>query len=129
MIGSALRRELPAPIAGRLDSLVPQRVQLPGGRRLVVNYESDRPAWVESYLQDFFGSRIGPSIVEGQLPLTLHLLAPNRRAVQVTTDLAGFWERHYPELRKSLGRRYPKHDWPQDPLTAKPPRPRKGRKR
>jgi ATP-dependent helicase HrpB len=49
------------------------------------------------------------------VPLVIHLLAPNRRAVQVTTDLAGFWERHYPSLRKELSRRYPKHKWPEDP--------------
>ena len=60
----------------------------------------------------------------GRVPVVLHLLAPNRRAVQVTTDLAGFWERHYPALRRELMRRYPRHDWPEDPLAARPPPPR-----
>ena len=55
------------------------------------------------------------------MPLVLHLLAPNFRAVQVTTDLEGFWARHYPTLRKELMRRYPKHAWPEDPLSATPP--------
>jgi ATP-dependent helicase HrpB len=55
------------------------------------------------------------------VPLTLHLLAPNQRAVQITSDLTGFWERHYPSLRRELGRRYPRHAWPEDPLTAAPP--------
>jgi ATP-dependent helicase HrpB len=57
--------------------------------------------------------------------LVLHLLAPNQRAVQVTRDLAGFWQRHYPELRRQLMRRYPKHAWPEDPLTAQPPAPKR----
>jgi ATP-dependent helicase HrpB len=76
-------------------------------------------------MQDFFGSSEAPSIA-GR-PVVLHLLAPNQRAVQVTTDLAGFWRRHYPELRRQLMRRYPKHQWPEDPLTASPGSP--GRRR
>lgn len=113
-----------------LRRLAPEHVTLPGGRRLLVHYEPDRPPWVESRLQDFFGSVAGPAVgpAKVQVPLVLHLLAPNRRAVQVTTDLAGFWSRHYPELRKALMRRYPKHAWPEDPRTAIPPSPR-GRRR
>jgi ATP-dependent helicase HrpB len=56
----------------------------------------------------------GPRICRGRVALTLHLLAPNRRAVQVTTDLAGFWQRHYAGIRKQLCRRYPRHAWPED---------------
>jgi ATP-dependent helicase HrpB len=63
----------------------------------------------------------GPTVARGRVPLTLHLLAPNQRAVQVTSDLAGFWQRHYPAIRRELGRRYPRHPWPEDPLTARPP--------
>ncbi|MEE8408073.1 MAG: ATP-dependent helicase HrpB [Myxococcota bacterium] len=123
----ALRARL-GPHARRLDELAPAQVTLPGGRRLRVTYEPDKPPWVESFLQDFFGRRDGPSVVNGKVPVTLHLLAPNRRAVQVTTDLAGFWEKHYPTLRKSLSRRYPRHDWPEDPANARPPPP-SGRKK
>jgi len=79
-------------------------------RRLQVNYDGERP-WIESRLQDFLGLKEGPAVDEGRLPLVLHLLAPNYRAVQVTTDLAGFWQRVYPELKKQLSRRYPKHEW------------------
>src|SRR5204863_350693 len=61
----------------------------------------------------------------GGVPVVLHLLAPNQRAVQVTTDLAGFWARHYPAIAKELRRKYPKHAWPDDPLTARPPEPRR----
>jgi ATP-dependent helicase HrpB len=80
---------------------------------------------VESRLQDFFGLAKGPAVAGGRVPLVLHLLAPNQRAVQVTQDLAGFWERHYPAIRRELMRRYPRHAWPEDPLTARPPEPRR----
>ena len=65
----------------------------------------------------------GPKL-GGRVPLVLHLLAPNGRAQQVTTDLAGFWSRHYPAVRKELMRHYPRHSWAEDPLTATPPAPR-----
>jgi len=109
-----------------LDRHAPEFVQLPGGRRCRIHYEADQPPWIESRLQDFFGMSQGPAIAGGRVPLTLHLLAPNMRAVQVTKDLAGFWQRVYPELRRELGRRYPRHKWPEDPLKALPPEP-KGR--
>jgi ATP-dependent helicase HrpB len=118
-----LLAHLHASVPNAIDRLAPRDVALPGGRRLRVHYESDRPPWVESRLQDFFGMTTGPTIAG--VPLVLHLLAPNQRAVQVTTDLAGFWSRHYPDLRRTLMRRYPKHAWPEDPATAKPPAPRR----
>jgi len=124
-----LRAELPGNVLALLEQLAPGRVRLAGGRMLEVHYERDRPPWVQSRLQDFFGSVEGPAVLGGRVPLVLHLLAPNRRAVQVTTDLAGFWERHYPELRRALMRRYPKHAWPEDPRTAAPPEPGGGRRR
>jgi len=121
--------DLPGALLGRIDPkargllerLAPERVTLPGGRGVQVNYEAGKPPWIESRLQDFFGLAQGPALAGGRVPLVLHLLAPNQRAVQVTTDLAGFWARHYPALRRELGRRYPRHAWPDDPLTAQPP--------
>lgn len=107
---------------------VPDSLTLAGGRRVTVQYALGQPPWCESRLQDFFGSSVGPSICEGRVLLTLHLLAPNGRAVQVTRDLAGFWERHYPSIRKELSRRYPRHAWPEDPVTASPPAPRPPRR-
>jgi ATP-dependent helicase HrpB len=101
---------------------LPERITLPGGRSLAVHYEPGKPPWVESHLQDFFGTEEGPRICKGRVPLTLHLLAPNHRAVQVTSDLAGFWKRHYPSLRRELMRRYPKHLWPEDGRSATPPK-------
>jgi ATP-dependent helicase HrpB len=68
-------------------------------------------------MQDFFGLKDAPKILKGRKKLSLHLLAPNYRAMQVTEDLSGFWVRHYPALRKELMRRYPRHKWPEDPLT------------
>ena len=105
---------------------LPERVTLPGGRSVPVHYVSGQPPWISSRLQDFFGMREGPALARGRVPLVLHLLAPNQRAVQVTRDLAGFWSRHYPSLRRELGRRYPRHAWPEDPLHASPPAPRRG---
>ncbi len=112
----SLRARLDPAALNRLDRVAPETVTLPRRRRCKVAYEIDRPPWIQSRLQDFFGMRQGPRIADGKVPLVLHLLAPNRRAVQVTTDLAGFWERHYPAIRRELKRRYPKHDWPENPL-------------
>jgi len=106
--------------AGRIDELTPLSLTLRGGKRAPVEYAMNRPPWIESRLQDFFGMRQGPTILGGRVALQIHLLAPNRRPVQVTTDLAGFWERAYPALRRELSRRYPRHQWPEDPLAAKP---------
>jgi ATP-dependent helicase HrpB len=99
-----------------LDRMAPTHLQLPR-RRVPVHYELDRPPWIASRLQDFFGLPRGPAVAGGRVPLVLHLLAPNQRPVQVTQDLTGFWQRHYPELRRQLMRRYPKHAWPEDPMT------------
>jgi ATP-dependent helicase HrpB len=114
------------PARAALDRLAPERITLPGGRGVRVHYEAgDKPPWIESRLQDFFGLAKGPAVAQGRTLLVLHLLAPNQRAVQVTQDLAGFWERHYPAIRRELMRRYPRHAWPEDPLAAKPPEPRR----
>jgi ATP-dependent helicase HrpB len=96
--------------------LAPTELTLPQGRRARIHYRFGKPPWVASRLQDFFGTAEGPRILDGRLPLQLHLLAPNQRAVQVTTDLASFWRNQYPALRKELGRRYPRHRWPENPL-------------
>jgi ATP-dependent helicase HrpB len=84
----------------------------PGPRNAKIHYRLGHAPWVESRLQDFWGLKATPTILAGRLALTLHLLAPNQRAVQVTKDLPGFWERAYPEIRKELSRNYPRHFWP-----------------
>ncbi len=120
----ALVGRLGAGAAALLAKEAPDRVTLPGGRQVRVQYPSGQPPFIASRLQDFFGMAAGPTLARGRVPLTLHLLAPNQRAVQVTSDLAGFWQRHYPSLRRELGRRYPRHSWPEDPLHAAPPSPK-----
>jgi ATP-dependent helicase HrpB len=109
---AALRHAFPADTLHLLDTWAPEAIQLPKGRPTKVHYEDD-PPWIASRLQDFWGLKKSPSVAGGTVPLVLHLLAPNMRAVQVTTDLVGFWQRAYKELRPGLSRRYPKHHWPE----------------
>ncbi len=90
----------------------PEHITLPSRRSVKIHYEQGTSPWIESRLQDFFGMIASPALCAGQIPVTVHLLAPNGRAVQVTQDLAGFWDRHYPTLRRELQRRYPRHAWP-----------------
>ncbi|MSV35078.1 MAG: ATP-dependent helicase HrpB [Bryobacterales bacterium] len=97
-----------------IEKRAPERLRLPGGREVKVHYEPAKAPWIESRLQDFFGVKETPRI--GDTPVAVHLLAPNHRPVQVTTDLAGFWERLYPQVRRELSRRYPKHKWPEKPV-------------
>ena len=122
-LGAAVLAALPHEARRALDTLAPERITLrrrPHRRRPL---RRRGPPWIESRLQDFFGTRAAPAIGGGRVPLTVHLLAPNGRAVQVTRDLAGFWTQHYPALRRELGRRYPRHAWPEDGATARPPPP------
>ncbi len=121
---AALQQTLSPEQARLLATRLPERVTLPGGRGVAVHYERGRPPWIESRLQDFFGMADTPKICDGRVSLVIHLLAPNMRAVQVTSDLPGFWARHYAGIRKELGRKYPRHFWPDDPLHEKPPPPR-----
>jgi ATP-dependent helicase HrpB len=111
----ALETRLGKDGARRLEEVAPERVRLPGGRQVKVHYTASAPPWIESRLQDFFGVRETPRLGRGQAPLVVRLLAPNHRPVQTTTDLAGFWERLYPQVRRELMRRYPKHAWPERP--------------
>ena len=99
-----------------VERVAPSRVSLARGRFTPVYYEPGKPPWIRSRLQDFFGLRDGPRVAQGRVPVVLHLLAPNQRPVQTTIDLAGFWSRLYPQVRKELARRYPKHPWPENPL-------------
>ncbi len=109
-----IARSVAPELFAKLDALAPERIDLPGRARVQVHYPHDGDPYVASRMQDFFGLREGPRIGKGH-PLVLHLLAPNQRPVQVTTDLRGFWERHWPTIRRELMRRYPRHAWPEDP--------------
>lgn len=85
-----------------------------------IDYSESHAAYVDVRLQELFGLNAHPKILNGKVPLTFRLLGPNYRPVQVTSDIPGFWKGAYVEIRKELRARYPKHSWPEDPLTAKP---------
>jgi ATP-dependent helicase HrpB len=99
----------------QLNQIAPESLKLPNGRLTKVHYEPGKPPWIASRLQDFFGMVETPKIGAARTPVVVKLLAPNQRPVQTTTDLAGFWERLYPQVRRELMRRYPRHAWPERP--------------
>jgi ATP-dependent helicase HrpB len=115
-----LRHALGPAGSAKVDALAPESVRLTATRSTRIHYDDGKPPWIESYLQDFFGCASTPKVGSGKVALVVHLLAPNKRAVQVTTDLEGFWDRHYPSIKKELARKYPRHRWPDDPRTAEP---------
>jgi ATP-dependent helicase HrpB len=104
----------------QLDTLVPTHLVVPSGSRLAIDYSDPQSPALAVRLQELFGLSETPSIVRGRIPLTLHLLSPASRPVQVTRDLASFWREAYFEVKKDLKGRYPKHYWPDDPLIAEP---------
>jgi ATP-dependent helicase HrpB len=110
-----LQRNLGSEGRRTLEEIAPERLTIKN-RPVKVHYVRGQTPWIASRLQDFFGLRQSPSIARGKVPVLIHLLAPNQRPVQTTTDLAGFWERLYPQVRKELSRRYPKHSWPEKPV-------------
>ena len=121
---SALRRLLPWPAAGRLDELVPERLEVPTGSKVRLDYPEDPAERVvlAVKLQECFGLLDTPRIVEGRIPVLMHLLSPAQRPLAVTDDLASFWVNAYPQVRAENRGRYSRHPWPDDPLTAPPKR-------
>jgi ATP-dependent helicase HrpB len=104
-----------------LDSEAPARITVPSGSSLRLDYsQAERPPILAVRLQELFGLAETPRIAGGRVPLLLHLLGPNYRPEQITQDLASFWKNTYPQVRKDLRARYPKHSWPENPLTAPP---------
>ena len=106
----------------RLDDLAPTHLEVPSGSRIRVDYTDPKAPVLAVKLQEVFGWLETPRLGGGKVPVTLHLLSPAQRPVQVTKDLANFWKNGYFEVRKDLRGRYPKHPWPEDPLTATPTR-------
>jgi ATP-dependent helicase HrpB len=102
-----------------LDADAPTHIAVPTGSRIEIGYDSGEPV-LAVRLQEMFGATTTPTIARGRVPLTLHLLSPARRPVQVTRDLGGFWRGSYADVRKDLRGRYPKHKWPDDPTVAAP---------
>jgi ATP-dependent helicase HrpB len=112
----------------QLDELAPTHFVAPTGTRIPIAYADPRAPSVAVRLQEMFGLADTPRVAGGRVPVTLHLLSPAHRPVQVTRDLAGFWRSSYFDVRKDLRGRYPKHEWPEDPLNAAPTRRTKPRK-
>jgi ATP-dependent helicase HrpB len=106
----------------RLVELAPTHVTVPSGSRLPISYADPSAPVLAVRLQEMFGAKDTPRIAGGRVALTLHLLSPAHRPVQVTRDLAGFWATSYFDVRKDLRGRYPRHPWPEDPLAAVPTR-------
>ncbi len=119
---AALRSLLDYPTARRLDELAPTHVTLPTGTRAPVDYLDDNAPCLEARMQEVFGLAETPRVGGGRVPVTLKLLSPARRPMQITRDLAGFWRGSYAEVRKEMRGRYPRHYWPENPLEAEPTR-------
>jgi ATP-dependent helicase HrpB len=105
-----------------LDREAPERLAVPSGSRIRLVYEPGKPPVLAARIQELFGLAETPRIAAGRVPVLLHLLAPNQRPQQVTADLRSFWENTYPQVRKELQGRYPRHAWPRDPWNAPPRR-------
>ena len=116
-VTAALRALVPWPEAGRLDDLAPERVEVPSGSSVRIDYSQDQPV-LAVRLQEVFGWTAAPVLADGRVPLLLHLLSPARRPAAVTADLESFWDNGYPGVRADLRGRYPKHAWPEDPRSA-----------
>ena len=105
-----------------LEREAPERIEVPSGSRIAVQYEVGRPPILAVRIQEVFGLLDTPRLAGGKVPVLMHLLAPNMRVAQVTDDLRSFWTNTYALVRKDLRNRYPKHSWPEDALTAEPQR-------
>ena len=113
----------------QLDELAPTHLVVPSGSRIPIDYGDPEAPVLAVRLQEMFGCTETPRIAGGRVPLTIHLLSPAHRPVQVTRDLAGFWRTTYFDVRKDLRGLYPKHHWPEDPLAAAPTNKAKRRER
>ncbi len=117
-LSEALAARLDHRLRRALDEQAPTALHVPSGMERRITYADDAPPVLAVKLQELFGLADTPRIANGRVPLTLHLLSPGGKPVQVTQDLRSFWERTYPEVKKELKGRYPKHPWPDDPWTA-----------
>ena len=117
---------LDRPFQAKLERFAPERLEVPTGGRIAIDYSQDPPR-LAVRLQEVFGWLETPRVAEGRVPVLLELLSPGFKPIQLTRDLKSFWANAYFEVKKELKARYPKHSWPEDPLTAKPEA--KGRRR
>tara|TARA_R110000822_G_scaffold8704_30_gene34388 strand:+ start:9309 stop:11843 length:2535 start_codon:yes stop_codon:yes gene_type:complete len=126
-LAAMLAALLPWPLPRQLEEQAPTHWSVPAGSQIRIDY-SETPPVLAVRLQEMFGSSDTPRIAQGRQALLLHLLSPAQRPVQITQDLAGFWQGSYAEVKKDMKGRYPKHYWPDDPLQAEPTRRAKPRK-
>ena len=119
-LGEALAAKLDYAQRKTVDEFAPEALTVPSGNTRRLDYELGKPPVLAVKLQELFGLADTPAIAQGKVPVTLHLLSPAQRPIQVTQDLRGFWERTYPEVKRELKGRYPRHPWPDDPWNAKP---------
>ncbi len=126
-LAAMLAALLPWPLPRQLEEQAPTHWSVPTGSQIRIDY-SETPPVLAVRLQEMFGSSDTPRIAQGRQALQLHLLSPAQRPVQITQDLAGFWQGSYAEVKKDMKGRYPKHYWPDDPLQAEPTRRAKPRK-
>jgi ATP-dependent helicase HrpB len=116
---AVLLARLPWAQQRRLDELAPACLTVPSGSRVRLDYRQETPV-LAVRLQEMFGLTETPRVAGGQVPVLLHLLSPARRPMQITSDLAAFWQGAYHDVKKELKGRYPKHHWPDDPFKAPP---------
>ena len=121
-LGQALSALLPYDALARLDRDAPARFTTPAGSDIAIDYESDGGPFLDVRVQELFGLREHPSVAAGRLPLTLRLLSPAHRPIQITRDLPGFWRGSWASVRADMRGRYPRHVWPEDPAATPPTR-------
>ena len=114
---SILQAMLPWPLPLELERLAPEKLAVPSGSSITIDY-TESPPVLAVKLQEMFGCIDTPTIADGRVRLLVHLLSPAQRPLQVTQDLASFWRDSYLEVRKEMRGRYPKHPWPENPLQA-----------
>jgi ATP-dependent helicase HrpB len=120
-----LRGMVPHELLSRVEKLAPSRMEVPGGGHYRIDYQTDGDPILSVRLQEMFGMKSAPQIAEGRARLKIEFLSPAGRPVAVTQSLETFWLNGYPDVRKDLRGRYPKHSWPEDPLTAQAVAPRR----
>ncbi|MCA1999328.1 MAG: ATP-dependent helicase HrpB, partial [Hyphomicrobiales bacterium] len=119
-LGASLDALLPFALRRRLDAEAPTEFVAPTGNTHPIRYEGEGAPAVAIRVQELFGLRTHPAIAGGRLPLTLELLSPAHRPIQITRDLPGFWRGSWADVRADMRGRYPKHPWPEDPAAAAP---------
>jgi ATP-dependent helicase HrpB len=117
-LAQGLSSLLDYPQQQQLDQLAPRTLTIPTGQKVTLDYAVENGPVLAAKLQALFGWTETPTVAGGTVPVVIHLLSPAQRPLAVTADLASFWKNAYPEVRKDMRGRYPKHPWPEDPFTA-----------